>query len=71
MELTEQLIEAVKKYKILYDLSDPGYKNNRSKNKIWDEIGVSLGLDGMYTFYFISLNTGCLNLYTKYVCICT
>lgn len=42
----EKLIELVKLHKVLYDLSHPEYKNIRKKNKIWDEIGVSLDTDG-------------------------
>lgn len=52
MELTEQLIKAVKIHKILYDLSDPSYKNNRIKNKKF-ETKLELQLDWivhMYTF---------------------
>lgn len=47
---TEKLIENVKNYKILYDLSHPEYKNNRRKNKTWDEIGALLNTDGEYLF---------------------
>jgi hypothetical protein len=43
---TEKLIENVKNYKILYDLSHPEYKNKRRKNKTWDEIGALLNTDG-------------------------
>jgi hypothetical protein len=47
---TEKLIENVKNYKILYDLSHPEYKNNRRKNKTWDEIGALLNTDGEYCY---------------------
>ncbi|XP_050311572.1 transcription factor Adf-1-like [Anthonomus grandis grandis] len=43
---TEQLIELIKKHRILYDLSHPEYKNTRIKNKVWDEIGALLKIDG-------------------------
>uniref|UniRef100_A0A6P7F325 Transcription factor Adf-1-like n=1 Tax=Diabrotica virgifera virgifera TaxID=50390 RepID=A0A6P7F325_DIAVI len=39
---TEKLIELVKKYPILYDLSHEDYKNIRKKDKIWDEIGQEM-----------------------------
>jgi len=35
----EKLIEVVKNYPIIYDMSHRDYKNIRKKNKIWDEIG--------------------------------
>ncbi|KAI4465827.1 madf domain transcription factor [Holotrichia oblita] len=44
--ITEKLIEYVKKYNILYDLCHPDYKNNRAKNKIWDEIGDVMKING-------------------------
>ncbi|KAG5871298.1 hypothetical protein JTB14_030420 [Gonioctena quinquepunctata] len=43
-QITEKLIENIKKHK--NDLLHPAYKNNRIKNKIWDEIGTSLNIDG-------------------------
>ncbi|KAJ3662191.1 hypothetical protein Zmor_006547 [Zophobas morio] len=43
---TEQLIESVKKYPILYDLGNSEYKNIRKRDKIWDEIGVELDESG-------------------------
>ena len=56
MELTEQLIKAVKIHKILYDLSDPSYKNNRIKNKKF-ETKLELQLDWICIhFYCLSLN---------------
>lgn len=39
---TEELIETVKKYPILYDLNHPDYKNIRKKDKVWMEIGLEL-----------------------------
>ncbi|KAI4465982.1 alcohol dehydrogenase transcription factor myb/sant-like [Holotrichia oblita] len=47
--ITEKLIEYVKKYNILYDLSHPDYKNNRAKNKIWDEIGDIMKINVTYS----------------------
>jgi hypothetical protein len=40
--LTEKLIELVKIYPILYDLSHEDYKNVRKKDKVWD-VGVWTG----------------------------
>ncbi|KAH1000576.1 hypothetical protein HUJ04_012885, partial [Dendroctonus ponderosae] len=42
MASTEMLIELVKKYPILYDLSHEDYKNIRKKDKLWDKIGQEL-----------------------------
>ncbi|VEN47629.1 unnamed protein product [Callosobruchus maculatus] len=42
MSLAERIIEAVKKYPILYDISDPDHKSIRKKDKVWDEIGFEL-----------------------------
>ena len=42
MAFTEKLIELVKIYPILYDLSHEDYKNVRKKEKVWEQIGVEL-----------------------------
>jgi len=42
MAFTEKLIELVKIYPILYDLSHEDYKNVRKKDKAWEQIGVEL-----------------------------
>ena len=39
---TEKLIELVKNYPIMYDLSHDDYKNVRKKDKVWDSIGLEL-----------------------------
>jgi len=52
MALTEKLIELVKIYPILYDLSHEDYKNVRKKDKVWEQIGVELKESGK-TFCFI------------------
>lgn len=44
--IIEILIDKVKKYPIIYDLSHPNYKNIRDKNKVWDEIGKELNTEG-------------------------
>lgn len=54
--ITEKLIECVKGYRVLYDLSHPDYKNIRTKNKTWDEVGNLMGMDGkrfsFFSYYF-------------------
>ncbi|KAL1489745.1 hypothetical protein ABEB36_013680 [Hypothenemus hampei] len=42
-DFTEKLIEHVKKYNVLYDMSHADYKNIRIKNKVWDEIAKDMG----------------------------
>jgi len=42
MAFAEKLIELVKIYPILYDLSYEDYKNMRKKDKAWEQIGVEL-----------------------------
>lgn len=49
---TEKVIEAVKSHAILYDYSHPDFKNIRKKNKVWDEIGKILEIDGKYMLLF-------------------
>ena len=51
MAFTEKLIELVKIYPILYDLSHEDYKNVR-KDKVWEQIGVELKESGKW-FCFI------------------
>jgi hypothetical protein len=36
---TEAVIECVKEYPILYDVTRPDYKDKKENDKIWDEIG--------------------------------
>ena len=48
MSNTEKLIQLVKNYRILYDLSHENYKNVKKKDKIWDEIGKELNECGKY-----------------------
>ena len=57
MANTEKLIELIKKYPILYDLSHEEYKNVRKKDKAWDEIGEELKENGKLFFFnkFIAL----------------
>lgn len=65
MSVTEQLIEKVKEYPILYDLSHADYKNVRKKDKVWDEIGAALNEDGkliylrcIFTCFLLCLSEG-------------
>lgn len=53
MSLTEKLIEFVKQYPILFDLSHKDYKNVRIKDKIWEEIGIQLKVNGTFSFIFL------------------
>ena len=50
MAFTEKLIELVKIYPVLYDLSHEDYKN--VKDKAWEQIGVELKESGKW-FCFI------------------
>ena len=52
MAFSEKLIELVKIYPILYDLSHKDYKNVRKKDKVWEQIGVELKESGKW-FCFI------------------
>ena len=42
----EQLIEFVRKYPALYNLSNPKYMNSSFKNEIWIKIGEEIEKDG-------------------------
>lgn len=44
----EQLIECVRQYPILYDLSNPKYMDIAFKNEIWSKIGEEMKKDGKY-----------------------
>lgn len=53
---SEQLIEIVKNYPVLYDLSHPEYKNTKKKDKIWDEIASKFAEgNGEKTLIFVLL----------------
>lgn len=52
----EKLIEFVREYKYLYDLSDKRYSDNQKKDQAWNEIGIKLQRDGKYPqilFYIV------------------
>jgi hypothetical protein len=38
----EAVIEFVKEYPFLYDMTGPDYKDQKEKDKIWDETGEKL-----------------------------
>ncbi|CAK1589956.1 unnamed protein product [Parnassius mnemosyne] len=42
----EQLIEIVKKYEYLYDLTDKRYSDNHRKDQTWNEKGMILKRNG-------------------------
>lgn len=42
----EQLIECVRQYEVLYDLSNPKYMDISYKNEIWSKIEEQLKSDG-------------------------
>lgn len=47
----ESLIELVKTYPFLYDLSDPRYSNNGIRSNAWDEIAECMGENGKHYLY--------------------
>jgi len=47
MNMTEQLIELVRKYTFLYDTSSKNYKNVGLKDETWKNIGNELNENGM------------------------
>ena len=51
MALTEKLIELVKIYPILYDLTHEDYRNVRKKKKVWQQIGVELKESGKWVCF--------------------
>jgi len=66
MAFMEKLIELVKIYPILYDLSHEDYKNVKKKDKAWEQIGVELKESGkwfclLFGTQKIVQNTCCFN----------
>lgn len=45
-DMTEKLIECVKKRPYLYDTKDPQYKNVAMKVKVWEQIGKEISETG-------------------------
>jgi len=59
----EKLIELVRKYSVLYDLSHPKYMNTDFKNIIWTKIAEEMETTGkkynnnyFYLFYYFIIN---------------
>ena len=46
MDVSERLIEEVRKFPALYDKTDKNYCNRVYLNKQWTEIGEKLNMDG-------------------------
>jgi hypothetical protein len=46
--MTEQLIELVHSYPVLYDFSQPKYMDSSFKTGIWNTIGKEMKADGIY-----------------------
>jgi hypothetical protein len=46
----EHLIEHVRQYEVLYDLSNPKYMDTSYKNQIWEKIAEQLKTDGKIYF---------------------
>lgn len=46
MEEDEELIEAVKKQPILYDLRSVAYRNTDKKESIWRQVAYEIGRQG-------------------------
>ena len=44
----ERLIVEVQRHEIIYATKHPFYKDNGRKDKVWNLIGVVLGMDGEY-----------------------
>lgn len=48
----QKLIELVRDYNLLYDLSDTKYSENQKKDQAWNEIEIQLKRNSKYIFYF-------------------
>lgn len=59
----EKLIEEVRKYPYLYDLSDAKYSNNIKKDEAWKQISITLKQSGKYLLLFNFL----CNVFRAYV----
>jgi len=51
----EKLIELVRNYKLIYDLSDRKYSDNQRKKKAWRDIGKQLNVNGKHVIIIISI----------------
>ena len=56
MALTEKMLEMVKQYPVIYNLSDKNYRNIQKKEKVWDKMRLELGESGRLEYaYFPNL----------------
>lgn len=74
MAIEENLIEAVRHHKVLFDTSHADYMKAKLKNKIWEKIAEELKLkNGKYNLFiiiiFIKILFIYLNLLFKYYMI--
>lgn len=53
LHFNEKLIEEVRKYGCIYDLSAADYRNVLKKDKIWAQIGVALNTKGKILYVCI------------------
>jgi len=44
----DQLINVVKNYKVLYDVTLKDLKNNIVKKNVWAKVSAEVGVNGMY-----------------------
>lgn len=49
LPITEKVINAVRKRRILYDCRHPEFKNLSRRKKVWDEVGKELNQSGERT----------------------
>lgn len=50
----EKLIEEVRQYPCLYDLSDSKYSDNSKKDEAWRQISANLNQSGKYFIFYLS-----------------
>lgn len=66
MNTDELLIESVREYPFLYDVSDPGYHDNRKKDNAWQRISEKFDSStGIYIYIYsiISINNIAFNIF--------
>jgi hypothetical protein len=54
-EIDEKLIELLRKYEELYDMSNKKYSDNAWKEKLWGRIGEELKKSGKFLFSFLRI----------------
>lgn len=57
MNTDELLIESVREYPFLYDVSDPGYHDNRKKDNAWQRISEKFDSSTGKNMYIIITST--------------